>query len=348
MPKRSLSYPRIRKHTDGRTFIDFNLNSKRYRLFNGNKIGSSLSPNSYPAKMRRSITTELAREVYEYLINNDYSFEKKVSTLELYDSLVAKKFAEPLSSTYKKTLNNFSVKLRNELQKKGSIKPTFIDSLILRYSNNTSYNTTRRHINVLVNFLKSNGFPIESSHLRSRKQEEVLHKPISNLKELLENIQSYNKNLYICALLTYGCLLRPHQEIRLLKWRDFSDDLSYITLSGSQVKSKRNRVVPVSEYIRKELTRGDVNNNIFTGASKPYNKSYFKGVWRRFKKAFSSVEQGITLYSFRHTGALEIYKRTGSLSKLQRAMGHSSLKVSLTYLRGLEVEDLKEEDMPMI
>ena len=100
MPKRSLSYPRIRKHTDGRTFIDFNLNSKRYRLFNGNKIGSSLSPNSYPTKMRRAITTKLAKEVYEYLINNDYSFEKKVSTLELYDSLVSKKLAEPLSATY--------------------------------------------------------------------------------------------------------------------------------------------------------------------------------------------------------------------------------------------------------
>ena len=53
------------------------------------------------------------------------------------------------------------------------------------------------------------------------------------------------------------------------------------------------------------------------------------------------------MYSFRHTGAIEIYKRTGSLSKLQKAMGHSSLKVSLTYLRGLEVEDLKEEDMPL-
>ena len=264
MPKRSLSYPRIRKHTDGRTFIDFNLNSKRYRLFNGNKIGSSLSPNSYPAKMRKAITTELAREVYEYLINNDYSFEKKISKLELYDSLVAKKLAEPLSSTYKKTLNNLSVKLRHELQKKGSIKPTYIDSLILKYSNNTSYNTTRRHINVLVNFLKSNGFPIESSHLRSRKQEEVLHKPIGNLKELLEFIKLFNKNLYICALLTYGCLLRPHQEIRLLKWRDFSDDLSYITLSGSRVKSKRNRVVPVPEYVRKELTIGDRNHNVFS------------------------------------------------------------------------------------
>ena len=56
----------------------------------------------------------------------------------------------------------------------------------------------------------------------------------------------------------------------------------------------------------------------------------------------------IPLVSFIHTGAIEIYKRTGSLSNLQMAMGHSSLKVTLTYLRGLEVEDLKEEDMPMI
>tara|TARA_S200000501_G_scaffold301498_1_gene288742 strand:- start:190 stop:330 length:141 start_codon:yes stop_codon:yes gene_type:complete len=39
---------------------------------------------------------------------------------------------------------------------------------------------------------------------------------------------------------------------------------------------------------------------------------------------------------------------SGSLTKLQRAMGHSSLQVSLTYLRGLEVAELKEEDMPMV
>ena len=29
-------------------------------------------------------------------------------------------------------------------------------------------------------------------------------------------------------------------------------------------------------------------------------------------------------------------------------MGHSSLAVSLTYLRGLEVSDLEEEDMPVM
>jgi hypothetical protein len=29
-------------------------------------------------------------------------------------------------------------------------------------------------------------------------------------------------------------------------------------------------------------------------------------------------------------------------------MGHSNIMVSLTYLRGLDVAELKEEDMPMI
>ena len=43
-----------------------------------------------------------------------------------------------------------------------------------------------------------------------------------------------------------------------------------------------------------------------------------------------------------------ISQRTGSLSKLQKAMGHSSLAVSLTYLRGLEVSELEESDMPLI
>ena len=30
------------------------------------------------------------------------------------------------------------------------------------------------------------------------------------------------------------------------------------------------------------------------------------------------------------------------------AMGHSSINVSLTYLRGLEIAELKEEDIPMV
>lgn len=36
------------------------------------------------------------------------------------------------------------------------------------------------------------------------------------------------------------------------------------------------------------------------------------------------------------------------VEKPKAAMGHSDIMVSLTYLRGLDIAVLKEEDMPMI
>ena len=45
---------------------------------------------------------------------------------------------------------------------------------------------------------------------------------------------------------------------------------------------------------------------------------------------------------------VQVYERTGSITKLQKAMGHSSINVSLTYLRGLEIAELTESDMPAI
>ena len=96
------------------------------------------------------------------------------------------------------------------------------------------------------------------------------------------------------------------------------------------------------------MVLGESNYNIFSGMPLPYNADYFKSLWSRFKTQTNILEQAQTLYSFRHSGAIEIFKRTGSITKLQKAMGHSSINVSLTYLRGLEVAELVEEDMPMI
>ena len=80
----------------------------------------------------------------------------------------------------------------------------------------------------------------------------------------------------------------------------------------------------------------------------PYASDYFKGLWSRFKSCSKLLEDNQTLYSFRHTGAIDIYKRTGSIEKLKSAMGHSNIMVSLTYLRGLDVTELREEDMPSL
>jgi len=313
-------------------------------MFSGRRINSSTAPNTFPIKHRRAEALKLAKEVYDYLSNNNYSFQRVYDKLEQFDLLIDKKLNEPISFLYKRALKKIALKLRKELVSKDKISVDFIDSLSLQYDNATSYNTTRRHVNVLVNHLKENGFDIERSKLKSKKQIEKLHKPVDNVKDLLERIKMFNENLYLCCVLTYCCLLRPHQEIRLLKWGDFNEDLSRISLSGNKVKSKRNRIVPVP-YLG--LVKSHNNINIFTGKEKPYNRGYFSTLWKRFKRFYPDIGEDITIYSFRHSGAIEIFKRTGSLTKLQRAMGHSSLQVSLTYLRGLEITELTEKDMPI-
>tara|TARA_B100000886_G_C20411896_1_gene487447 strand:+ start:1170 stop:1493 length:324 start_codon:yes stop_codon:yes gene_type:complete len=107
-------------------------------LFSGRLIGSSLYPNSYPAKKRYSVTSTLAKQVYEFIVANDYSITKPLSSVDHYDSLIQDKLAELLSNNYRKTLMHLSSLLRDQLMKKGSITASFLDSLSLRYNNNTS------------------------------------------------------------------------------------------------------------------------------------------------------------------------------------------------------------------
>ena len=84
MPNNSLSYPKVCRRYDGLYYVDFKLNNKRIRMFSGAKINSSLSPNSYPNKLKRHKAELLAKEVYNYLIRNNYSFNKKLNTKESF------------------------------------------------------------------------------------------------------------------------------------------------------------------------------------------------------------------------------------------------------------------------
>ena len=119
------------------------------------------------------------------MVSNDYSFSKKLNQIETFDLLINNKLKEPLSEPYKKALSHLAFNLRKQLLFKGRISKQFLNSLPLHYENNTIYNATRKHLNVLVNYLHNNGFDIEKSTIKSRKQEEVLHKPIDDIEELL-------------------------------------------------------------------------------------------------------------------------------------------------------------------
>ena len=351
-----LNYPKIKIDSNKKYYVYFYQRNIRYRLYNGKRIGSKINPNIHEDGVKKKMAELLASEIYNFInsgkLVEDFrtkSIERsRLSDFEYLKSALEEKLNQNYSTKYKNMLLFVFNKLTNNMTCQKLTLET-VKKTLARYNNETSYNSVKRHINALINHAVSLG--LEKNHavgIKCKKTKAKLHKPYENIKEILDDIKLFNTNLYICCLMTYGCLLRPHREIRELRWEDFAEDLSSINLSGSRNKSGRNRIVPVPYYIRDILVKGNDSDNIFTNSNSMFNKDYFKSLWSRYKKSSNLISAEQTLYSFRHSGATEIYKRTGSLSKLQKAMGHSSLKVSLTYLRGLEVEDLKEEDMPMI
>ena len=347
-----MNYPKVCLDNKGNYFITFYLNHKRFRLYSGDKIGIDLKPNSFPFSQRKAKAKILAAEIYKYIYNGnkliDPTFLIKQNNARWFiQNALEIKLKSELSDSYKSTLKFVAKKLIEIVKQDDQLTNDHLQTLLKSYSG-TSYNTIRKHLIVIINQAIELKMPKENLQFpESIKQEEKLHKPIKNLPELIQSVKEFNFNLYLCCLFTYCCLLRPHREVRLLKWGDFTSDFRFVSIDGSRVKSKKNRVVPVPKIIAENLNPSNPNYNIFSNSSLPYNKDYFKKLWSRFKKNHS-IENNITLYSFRHSAAIELFSRTESITKLQRAMGHSSVNVSLTYLRGLEVPQLSEEDMPTI
>ena len=351
----AINYPKVVYRKDQKVYLDLKLDGKRMRLFNGKKFNIELYPNSFPKDQRLNQANILAAQIYAKLlsgaspmIKNQVGLLSNQTDLYYIKEALNSKLKEDFSKNYKDGLKLAYHKIEAH-SKSGEVTPDNIAAALDVYSNNTYFNTIRRNMNTLCGKAVKLGMhenPVKD--IRRKKEKATLHKAINNTTELLQEIKRFNANLYLCCLLTYGCLLRPHREIRELSWEDFSDDLSYIRLSGDRNKSGRNRIVPVPFYVKEVLKKTDDHLNIFSGTKEPYGAYYFKTLWKRFAKQSKLLEENQTLYSFRHTGAIDIYKRTGSIEKLRTAMGHSSIIVSLTYLRGLEIIELEESDMPRL
>jgi integrase len=353
--------PRVTKKNQTEYLISFWYNNKRYRFSNGDPIDLNLSPNISPLKDRQK-NADVLCSAFTLAIRNGWRpsvlKEEVITICSISKRALKRKLSLDYSNSYKKDLiyterlwSEFlqSKRLANKPLKE--LKVDMVRDFIYEYAPSpASMANLKRNISALLkDELESNGIVLNFSRIKLPKVPQQLHKLIDDVGALLSDIKEFNVSLYLCCLMTYTMLLRPHREVRCLSFRDFNSDFTQVSLSGSKVKSKRNRVVPVPVVVRDELTRrftGNRNANVFTLKEEDYNGDYFKTLWSRYKRQSHLLEKDQTLYSFRHTGAINVFEKTGSLLKLQQVMGHSSMTVSLTYLRGLEVSNLDVEDLP--
>ena len=350
----------ITKKSKTEYLISFWYGGKRYRYSNGKAIGLDLSPNLFAINERLRQAEVLCSAFTIAIIEGwrPIELEAEVTIGSIADRSLKRKQGLDYSASYKKDLDYvkshwdcFVRKRRLEEKAIDDLSVDYIRDFIYEYAPSpASMANLKRNISALLkDELESNGVILNFSRIKLPKTPQQLHKPIPDIGTLLSDINAFNGNLHLCCLMTYTMLLRPHREVRCLSFVDFNSDFTQVSLSGAKVKSKRNRVLPVPEVVRAEVLerfKGNRKDNVFTLNEATYNRDYFKTLWSRYKKQSHLLEQDQTLYSFRHTGAIKVFEKTGSLQKLQQVMGHSDMKVSLTYLRGLEVKQLNVEDLP--
>ena len=268
-------------------------NEIRHRYWNGKAINVNISSEENPNLLKAAFELKI-REGWRPQSKKREVKELLMTVIETLERGVETKINQGCSDRYIKDAKRI-VTLWKRYEKEqhlrnltlDKLQPSHIRSFLVRPNWSAK---TQRTVKSTLSPLLSEFTPNLVQSVRLKKPTSTLHKPFDNVNDVLDAVKDYNQQLYLCCLMTYGCLLRPHREIRELTWSDFSEDLRYIHLSGNRNKSGRNRIVPVPKYVRDILVKGESKHNIFSGSNKPLNQDYFKTLWSRFKRQSDILE----------------------------------------------------------
>ncbi|MDB4918053.1 tyrosine-type recombinase/integrase [Mucilaginibacter sp.] len=353
-----------------RSYVTFYFNDEIEKQYHGKNVGQEINPNRAKSlEEKQQLLKKLQYELHKALeaksypvVNSRSGFSDKAkqvhsdklpSAKKLMFEAVRAKLRTDLSRTYKRDLKSVYREFRDFMlpgETEGpinSITTIRIEKFLSRFgSSGTYYMNKRRNLGVIISAagrLDNKDLKMVKETKR-RKAKAKLHKPYDKvqLKPILEYLKAHYPNLYLCCLLTYSSWLRPHEEVRLLTLGDFKKDWTEIHLSGNGNKGGKVRVVYIPDYARKELlpvlSKLGRNDNIFSMNREPFNEFYFNTAWSRaYKKMFilGLIYEDQTIYSFRHTAAIEVYRNTKDVYLLQKMLGHSTIIVTLKYLRSL-------------
>lgn len=363
-----------------RSYLNIYLEGKRYREYNGHRIGVDIQPNKAHSIAERDYLLELLKEHYVNAIEvGEYEVIVRVSKapdiapvskkqmlgrveFTMNRALEMKGMENRAEKYYRnlKRVNEQFIEFLTTKEREGSFdnlpKERVVEFLAQFNSSATYYMNKRRHLLVLFSLAEDlMGKSIKCSYKLPRTSGKAKnHEPytLPQLRTVLNYLRPRNHKLYMCCLLMYSCWLRPHREIRNLRVNHFKEDFTKIRLSAKENKSGRPRTVLVPAYtgdeVRKAVADMSPTDNIFSGNANPFNEDYFGKCWERLKKKMllnKIIQPGQTLYSFRHTAAIGHYRKHRDVVLLQKILGHAEIGTTMTYLKHLG--ELSEDEIKM-
>lgn len=156
------------------------------------------------------------------------------------------------------------------------------------------------------------------------------------------------RDMAMVSLLSF-CGLRAGEFISL-KVQDVDMERLELTVRGETSKSKKTRVLPLHatlllhlrEYITERNKRGYKTEQLIVSGNEDKGLSrHGLKHWVKRMERLSGVK--FHLHRFRHTFACNLADKNVNAIKIQKLMGHTDIKMTMTYLRSIKTEDLRDD-----
>lgn len=311
----------------------------------------------------------LMKDIDEMLANDELIIKKKItyikfnpntqSFLDVIDYVLDFKIKEVSKNSY----NNF-IYLQRYLQKEfkalnaENMKFKDVDHVfLLKMFQNTlsskswskaTYNTYLKNLRTIYNFLSTNFGEIIKVNvmdkLKKMKETKGLkHKPFSldqlaALKKHLEETEQDRLLMFVQTI--FYTFVRPG-ELLNLKVKHIEENRLYIPPEISKNSIGDYVTIPNSLfaiYEKLNIKSYDPEFYIFSKGEKPSTvkagKNYY---YQQIKKVYEllNIPEGYTMYSFKHSGVIQLYLATKDIKKVQKQCRHHDINMTDVYLRDL-------------
>ena len=215
-----------------------------------------------------------------------------------------------------------------------------------RHSNRTVNNvrgTTTNFFNFLKKreLIKFGKVMSETEALPTRSQKHKAFSPlqIQQIKELA--IPHRNEQLWLFLNFCYYTLARPREEIRLLKIGDIKEKTIEFQVQNAKGNLTESVIIPSAlEKLIQEYGLRDCNPDFYI-----FTSDFVPGETPSGQNRFYLDHDAIltelnmlgnySLYSWKHTGAIALYKKTKDIKLVQQQCRHKHITTTDKYLRDL-------------
>jgi len=178
--------------------------------------------------------------------------------------------------------------------------------------------------------------------------EDAVRKLYSAVTLHSKNTLVLRRDTAMISLLLF-CGLRLGEFISL-EARDIDFEKRLLTVRGQTSKSKRTRYIPIhptllfhlKDYIAERNRRNYKTQYLIVPVA--YDRGLTRNGLKYWVKSLS-LKSGVKfhLHRFRHSFACNLAMKDVNAVKIQKLLGHSSLNMTMTYLRSIATEDMQDE-----